>query len=184
MAHCRPDQFHPIVPPLSTPFGCCHCGRSGVNPTARQHGLAARPATVARTLIHRSPQPLPRAPRKPWVIRRDAGGSAAATDAVIAPYRIGPLSVFLTNPLKAAVSANAPTVRVYDRGRSCSTAITGTAARATAIVGTDDSTIAQNRDSLGPAEVPDAIMVVLEPMAAGWPPPRALTRLATPAARP
>ena len=85
---------------------------------------------------------------------------------VIAPYRIGPLTVFFTNALNAAVSANAPTVRVYDRGRSCTTAITGTAATATAIVGRDDSTIAQKRDSLGPAQGPDEITMELPPISA------------------
>ncbi len=94
-------------------------------------------------------------------------GSAAATNAVIAPYRIGPLTVFITNALNASVRANAPTVRVYDKGSSCTTAITGTAASATAIVGTDDSTIAQKRDSLGPAVGPDEITVELAPIAAG-----------------
>ena len=46
---------------------------------------------------------------------------------------------------------------------SCTTAITGTAAIATRIAGTDDSAIAQNRDSLGPTASPDVIAMELPP---------------------
>jgi len=69
-------------------------------------------------------------------------GNIARRDATVTPVRKGPAKLARNTRTNGLAIARAPMSRVNESGKSCTMAITGTAARAIRIVGINDTTMA------------------------------------------